>query len=125
VSEYRPLRVLVIEDDDDLRHLLGLLLQRLGHDVIPAACGESALSLAGQRPPDVAFVDYELPGIDGRQVVQRLRADGRTAATRIVAATPVAPDVHGMDPHAVLPQPFVPQDVAAVLDSLDLPVLVT
>jgi signal transduction histidine kinase/ActR/RegA family two-component response regulator len=67
-------RILVIEDNDDMRAMLSLELTRGGHDVRVAPDGAVGLVLAAQFRPHVVFADLGLPGIDGYQVARQLRA---------------------------------------------------
>jgi CheY-like chemotaxis protein len=69
-------RILLVEDDDDVRPLLARALRRLGHEVIVAAGGSEALALAGQshEPIDLVLTDVLMPGLSGAQVVEQLRA---------------------------------------------------
>jgi two-component system OmpR family response regulator len=69
-------RVLVIEDDSDLRRLLRRGLEEEGFDVVLAAYGSDAVSLAEDDPPDLLVVDIGLPDADGRDVVQAVRSRG-------------------------------------------------
>ena len=69
-----PIRILVIDDNDDGRESLRLLLSLLGHRVEVAADGLEGVRKAIETRPDVAFVDIGLPKLDGYQVAQRLRA---------------------------------------------------
>jgi signal transduction histidine kinase/ActR/RegA family two-component response regulator len=66
--------VLVVEDNDDARDTLGMLLETMGHEVRMARDGASGVEQAFASPPDVALVDVGLPGIDGYEVARRLRA---------------------------------------------------
>ena len=68
-----PRRVLVVEDDERSRRLLVDVLGHHGFEVAAAESGEAALELAGRMPPDVALLDIQLPGIDGFEVLRRLR----------------------------------------------------
>ncbi|MFW5878193.1 MAG: ATP-binding protein [Myxococcota bacterium] len=65
--------VLLVEDDEDNRHMLGLLLRRAGLKVRAAATGEEALEALKEVRPDVCLVDIGLPGIDGYQVGEQAR----------------------------------------------------
>ena len=69
-------RVLVIEDDGDLRRLLRRGLEEEGFEVIQASLGKDAVSLAAADPPDLLVVDIGLPDADGRDVVQAVRSRG-------------------------------------------------
>jgi PAS domain S-box-containing protein len=66
-------RVLVIEDHDDGREGLVMLLQLHGHDVLQAASGKEGIALACRERPQVALVDIGLPDVDGYEVARRLR----------------------------------------------------
>ena len=77
-------RVLLVEDNDDLRDMTCALMQSRGCTVMTAADGKSALALAAGQRPDVAFVDIDLPDISGYEVAQRLKRQG---GIRLVAVT--------------------------------------
>jgi signal transduction histidine kinase/CheY-like chemotaxis protein len=67
--------VLVVEDHEDSRDLLVLMLSSLGHSVRSAADGPSGLAEALAHPPDIMLVDIGLPGLDGYEVARRLRKE--------------------------------------------------
>ena len=77
--------ILVVEDSDDVRDILGETLSDLGHDVRLAGNAEQALELCTSFLPDVAFVDLTLPDLDGIELVRRLRQSPRLRAVRFVA----------------------------------------
>ena len=79
--------VLVVEDNDDARHMLVAALVLDGHQVHAAPDGESGLQLAEQAPPDVALIDIRLPGMDGYEVARRLRAANERRRIAIIALT--------------------------------------
>ena len=66
-------RILVIEDDSDLRRLLALHLKDLGLDVRQAADGLTGLDLAMTTAPEMIVLDLKLPGMDGLEVCRRVR----------------------------------------------------
>ncbi len=68
-----PIRLLLVDDDDDLRQDLIQLFRRQGHEVTAAATGEDALAKADHARFDVALIDLHLPGIDGIDVLARLK----------------------------------------------------
>jgi two-component system CheB/CheR fusion protein len=115
-----PRRVLVVEDDPDIRESVRSLLALDGHAVETAGDGPGALAALGRGPlPDVALVDIGIPGMSGYELARRIRAatDGRL---RLVALTgygrpgdrQAAFDA-GFDAH--LTKPFHPRDLATVL----------
>ena len=70
-------RILVVEDNDDARQLLRHLLELSGHEVHEADDGVRGLEQALVLHPDAVVIDLGLPGLDGYQVAQRIRAAGR------------------------------------------------
>jgi CheY-like chemotaxis protein len=114
----RSPRALVVEDDPDVLALLGSHLRRLGCTVTLVATGEDALSSVAAHPPDLAVVDILLPGIDGRQLVDALRADPATSGCLVVATSVLEPEDIGRPCDAVLPKPFARRDVDRALRPL-------
>lgn len=74
-----------MEDKDDSRESLRLLLESLGHDVVAAADGRQGLAL--ERPPDVMLVDLGLPGLDGFELARAVRGSERVSTVRLIAIT--------------------------------------
>lgn len=72
----RPAKILVVEDEPLLNELLTMALKAEGWEVVSVAHGVDALTAARNDRPDVAIVDVMIPGIDGVEVVRRLRARG-------------------------------------------------
>ena len=71
----RPIRVLVVDDEQTLSELVGLALRYEGWEVRTAADGMSAIAAARDFRPDLVVLDVMLPDIDGLEVLRRLRAD--------------------------------------------------
>ena len=110
---------LVIDDEQDVLDLLGAHLSRLGYRVTSAGSGEQGLELALADPPDLAVVDMLLPGIDGREVVRRLRAAPDLRDCAIVVCTVLdPPDLDELDADAVLAKPFGRAAVAQVVEQV-------
>ena len=65
--------ILIVEDNDDAREALRMLLELDGHVVEAAAEGSQALEIVRAKDPDLALVDIGLPGIDGYEVARRIR----------------------------------------------------
>jgi PAS domain S-box-containing protein len=115
----RSRRVLVIEDNDDAREMLRIVLVHAGHMVYEAADGPAGVMIATDARPDVALVDVGLPGLDGYEVARRIRA-GSNGSMRLVAITGYgqADDRKraleaGFDAH--LTKPVAPDDLIAVV----------
>jgi signal transduction histidine kinase/CheY-like chemotaxis protein len=83
----RKYSILLVEDQEDGRELMGMLLQSHGHHVLQAANGFQALQLAAEYQPEFAILDIGLPGMDGYELAGRLRSDIRTSAIKLVALT--------------------------------------
>jgi PAS domain S-box-containing protein len=79
--------ILIVEDNDDARESLRLLLEALGHRVIEAADGQRGLALALHHLPDVVLIDLGLPGLDGYQVARALRASPIGKKATLIAVT--------------------------------------
>lgn len=68
------MNVLLVEDSRAIRHLVAAYVEEVGHKVLMAESGESALELFDQEHVDLVLMDIELPGIDGFEVTRRMRA---------------------------------------------------
>src|SRR5215212_434855 len=82
-----PPTILIAEDYDDNRELLRLLLAGANYDVREARNGRECLELARENPPDLIMVDLSMPGLDGWEVFQELKAHASTAHIPCVAVT--------------------------------------
>jgi two-component system response regulator RegX3 len=80
------MRILVVEDEPPIREGLLDRLGREGYSVEGAADGETALTLAGKAPFDLVLLDLMLPGIDGEEVLRRLRSGGDDTPVIVVSA---------------------------------------
>lgn len=118
-------RVLVIEDNADVRESLGLLLSTWGHSVDFAANGREGLERAGELRPDAALIDIGLPGLSGYEVARQIRALDTEWAREVtlVAVTGYGRDADrelasaaGFDCHLV--KPVNPEVLAEVLRSV-------
>jgi two-component system, OmpR family, response regulator len=65
-------RVLIVDDTDIVRKALELALRKMGHEAESASDGPGALALARSHPPDLALLDYRMPGMDGVTLLQQL-----------------------------------------------------
>ena len=80
-------RILVIEDENDIRQLLRFNLEREGFAVLEAADGLGGLHMATSELPDLVVLDLMLPGMDGCDVCRRLKAQPVTAALPVLMLT--------------------------------------
>ena len=81
------LRVLVVDDESDIRLSMGLALRLAGHEVLEAATGDEAVRCVVQETPDAVLLDLRLPDIDGWEVLERLRDLGRFPEVPVVVGS--------------------------------------
>ena len=82
------LRVLVADDEPVSRTVVGAMLKKAGYEVSFASDGDQAWQhLSGPNPPPVALLDWEMPGLAGPEVVQRIRAQDEQAPIYIILLT--------------------------------------
>lgn len=110
-------KVLVVDDNVDGAETLSMLLQMEGQDAVVAYDGGSALRLAREHGPQLAFIDMLLPDMNGRELAQRLRAQMGAATPRLVAMSGLDPDADGLPAgfDAWLVKPFELGDLRDVL----------
>src|SRR5262245_36585507 len=85
-----PRTVLVVEDDDDVRGLVRIIVERGGHRVVEAVDGDEALALVELTLPHLVLLDVNMPGTDGVEVCRRLRANPATRTLPILLMTAAA-----------------------------------
>jgi CheY-like chemotaxis protein len=86
-SEQPKPAVLLVEDNDDGREMMAMMLGCYGFPVQHAADGFEGLAKAAAEKPDIALVDIGLPGIDGYEVARRMRANPETHHIKLIALT--------------------------------------
>jgi len=85
VDEAAPVRVLVADDEDDIRALVAVAVAKAGCTVVASVPdGTAALAAAREDRPDLAVVDVSMPGVAGLDVCAALRGDPQTAGIRIL-----------------------------------------
>ena len=66
-------KILIVDDDEDIRQLVGTSLSNRGYEVISASSGDEGLAMAVSGQPDMIVLDVEMPGMDGIQTCQEIR----------------------------------------------------
>jgi len=79
--------ILVVEDNDNNRMLVRDVLQASGYRVVEAENAEDGLRVAAEQQPALILMDIQLPGMNGMEALQRLRADPTTRAIPVIAVT--------------------------------------
>ena len=104
----RRVSILLVEDDEAMRRTVATNLESHGYGVRAAASGEEALVLWELRRPDLVLLDLGLPGIDGLDVLRRIRRDATTPIVILSARGEERDKVHALDAGAddYLSKPF-------------------
>ena len=79
--------ILLVEDNDNNRLLVRDVLQASGYRVVEAENAEDGLRMAAEQQPALILMDIQLPGMNGIEALQRLRADPATRAIPVIAVT--------------------------------------
>ena len=115
-------KVLVLEDEENIRSFVVINLKRAGYQTIEAATGEDALVALKENPGiKVALLDIMLPGIDGFEVCRRIRAmDNKIGIIMLTARTQEMDKVTGLMTGAddYVTKPFSPAELTARVDAL-------
>jgi type IV pilus assembly protein PilB len=119
----RRRRVLVVEDSATVAAVVKYYLELEGFDVVLATDGESGLDAAFQHKPDVVVTDWNMPGMNGLEMVRALRRDPRSADTRVMiltAESSVESETEGLSAGAddYLLKPVEPRRLAARVKAL-------
>lgn len=116
-------RILVADDDDDIRALVAFTLRRRGYSVLEASAGDTALELARVERPDLVVLDVGMPGLNGIEVATAMKRDAVCAAIPIIILSAKGQPVEieqglsvGADTYLV--KPFAPKDLAATVVEL-------
>ena len=113
-------RVLVVDDEAPIVELVRGYLEREGMEVISAADGPTGLELIRQRAPDVVVLDVMLPGLDGFEVLRRVRAFSDAYVIMLTARAEEIDRIVGLSVGAddYLVKPFSPRELAARVRAL-------
>ena len=115
-------KVLVLEDEDNIRSFVVLTLNRAGYDTLEATTGEEALEILREHPETrIALLDVNLPGIDGFEVCRRIRATNSKMGIIMLTARTLEMDkvtglMTGADDYVT--KPFSPAELTARVDAL-------
>lgn len=125
-----PRKLLVVDDDPDIRRIAALALERLGgFQVTLAEDAQAALESATRDPPDLVLLDVSMPGTDGPGALRALRSREATAKVPVVFFTAASsePEIQrllGLGAVGVVPKPFevadLPRRIHAILRDLGL-----
>ncbi len=108
-------KILVVEDEDGIIHLLNLYLKDAGFDVLVAKDGADGLALHAREHPDLVILDIMLPTIDGFEICRRIRAWSKTPILMLTARSSEDDRIQGLDTGAddYLVKPFSPRELVS------------
>lgn len=111
-------RVLVVEDHEENRRILRLLLASASIDMIEAVTGEEGVAAAERERPDLILMDIQLPGLDGYEATRRIKGNPAVRHIPIIVVTSYAlsgDDVKAFEAgcDAYVTKPFVPRELLA------------
>ena len=83
----KPPNVLVVDDEEAIRDMIRFALEKAGMAVQLASGAQEALERISEKRPDIILLDWMMPGMDGWEVLRRLRADDATRETKVLILT--------------------------------------
>ncbi len=116
--------VLIVDDDPFIRKLIATTLEDVaGFELAEAGDGVEAMEISEREPPEMVFLDIDMPRMDGLEVCRRLRAEQATASATIVILTAAAGDAaereaEGAGADLFLTKPFSPLELLRLVDDL-------
>jgi DNA-binding response OmpR family regulator len=107
--------VLVVDDEPTVREVVASYLRRDGHDVLEAADGAAAMELFATDPPDLIVLDMMLPGVNGLDILRRVRSASDVPVIMLTARAEESDRVAGLELGAddYVVKPFSPRELAA------------
>lgn len=115
--------VLVVDDEPTIGEIVARYLQRAGYETTAVGDGAQALAFSAQRMPDLVVLDLMLPGIDGLEVLRRLRASEQGSAVKVILLTARGRETErvvglksGADDYVV--KPFSPNELVARVEAV-------
>ena len=111
-------RILVVEDHEENRRIVGYLLASAGFEMIEAVTGEEGVAAAERERPDLILMDIQLPGLDGYEATRRIKGNPALHHIPIIVVTSYAlsgDDVKAFQAgcDAYVTKPFVPRELLA------------
>jgi CheY-like chemotaxis protein len=80
-------KILIVDDNNDCREIMNLLITRMGHQTLTAKNSEEAIAFAEAESPEIIFMDMQLPDVDGVKTTAMLKRNPKTSQIPIVALT--------------------------------------
>lgn len=116
-------RIVVADDDVDIRELVEFKLTTMGHEVVAVGDGAAALAACRAQRPDLAVLDVMMPGVSGLDAIRLIRSDARLLDLPVILLTARAQEAdveNGFDSGAddYITKPFSPRELASRVEAL-------
>jgi two-component system, cell cycle response regulator CpdR len=115
----RPVSILYVEDSDDLRETIGMLLESPEREVTTCATGEEALASYAEREYDILVTDVGLPGLSGTDLARKLLAEKPDRWVVLCSGYEFAEHLHLFGPNVrSVRKPFEPEELEALMNRI-------
>ncbi len=116
-------KALVVDDEFHIVQVVAIKLKNNGFEVLTADNGAAAYTLAVQHKPDIIVTDYQMPGLTGLELIEKLRADEQTAAIPVIMLTARGFAIEDQQKQALqiaacLSKPFSPREVLQTVEEV-------
>ncbi len=104
----KPKKILVVDDDNDIRYLVQVLLTKMGHEVYQASNGAGALEILSEHIPHLVITDAVMPSINGYELLKRIKVRPETSGIPVIMLTAAKDEMDGLTfhPDGYLAKPF-------------------
>ena len=118
-----PIKIIIVDDEPPIRHMLDLKLKQAGYTVYTACDGQAAYELACEHLPSLIISDYQMPGMDGLEFCQKLAANPNTMKIPVIMLTARAhkisqEEIEKTNICCSLDKPFSPRDLTSKIQEL-------
>jgi DNA-binding response OmpR family regulator len=116
-------RILIVDDDDDLRLIIKTILADEGHTAVEATSGRQALQMMGKQLPDICVLDVMMPSLDGFSVLKEMKAKGFKKTVKVLILTAKSSETDWVKGYRLgadmyLTKPFDPDELSEAINSL-------
>jgi len=116
-------KIVIAEDEPDIRELIAFTLRFAGHEVIPGANGEEGYQLVKREHPDLAMFDVRMPKMTGYEACEKIKADPEIASTPVVFLSAKGQESEiqqglSVGAEEYLLKPFAPDQLAAKVKAI-------
>jgi CheY-like chemotaxis protein len=121
MGSQRMVRVLVVEDDEDIRDLISDILNNAGHDVILALDGQDGIDVAKEEQPDLILMDLNLPEVNGATASKVIKNGPETQDIPIIAmsaAHNIQSQLGNLAVDGFVAKPFDVEDLLSTIDAM-------